>query len=124
MKKITLIISTVILAVVFCACSSSSSPKAVVNDYYKALKSGDFEKAMTYTTLTDEAEIQQNVKKMQDFKFQVTDYEILSEEIAEDGETATVDVKYTASNAFKETPEEQNETVKLVKVDGKWKIKE
>ena len=124
MKKITLIISTLILAVVFCACSSSSSPKAVVNDYYKALKNGDFEKAMTYTTLTDEAEIQQNVKKMQDFKFQVTDYEILSEEIAEDGENATVDVKYTASNAFKETPEEQNETVKLVKVDGKWKIKE
>ena len=35
-----------------------------------------------------------------------------------------VDVKYTASSAFKETPEEQTETVKLVKQDGKWKIKE
>ena len=123
MKKIALFVSTIVLAVIFCACGSSSSPKAVVNDYYKALKNGDFEKALTYTTAKDE-EIQQQVKKLQDFKFKVSDYEILSENIAEDGENATVEVKYTASNAFKETPEEQTETVKLIKVDGKWKINE
>ncbi len=121
MKKIMFFVSALALVLLFNSCGSQS-PKDVVNDYYSALKKGDFEKAMTYTTLKDTAEIHQTVKKMQDFKYQVSDYEILSEEIAEDNENATVEVKYTASSAFKETPVEDTEKIKLVKEDGKWKI--
>ena len=126
MKKITLILSTVILAVVFCACGSSSSPKAVVNDYYKALMDGDFEKAMTYTTIENN-EIQGQIEKLNGIKFQVHDYEILNEVIDKENNTATVQVKYKYTTIFNDTDnaegEEDTKDIELVKKDGKWKIK-
>ena len=125
MKKFALILSTVILAVAFCACGSSSSPKAVVNDYYKALKDGDFEKALTYTTIEDK-EIQSQVEKLNGLKFQVYEYEILNEVIDKENNTATVQVKYRYNTILNGTDstdgEEVVKDIELVKKDGKWKI--
>lgn len=124
MKKIVLFVSAVILVFAFTSCGNTTSPKDVVNDYYAALQKGDFEKALSYTTMTNSEEIQQSVKKMQGIEFNVSEYEILDEEIAEDGNSATVKVKFSYTSSFNKNPEEKNETLNLIKEDGKWKIKE
>ena len=63
MKRILLIISIVATALILASCSSTS-PKDVTNSYYKALQKGDFEKALTYTTVEDNEEVKKEVEKM------------------------------------------------------------
>ena len=107
MKKLALFVSALLMVFAFSSCSKTS-PKDVANDYYTALQKGDFEKAMTYTTLTDSEEIQKSVQKMQGIEFKITEFEIINEEIAEDGNSATVEVKYSYTSAFNNDPEEKN----------------
>lgn len=115
--------SVVIAALLLVSCGSSS-PKDVTNSYYKALQKGDFEKALSYTTVVgDEDEIQKEIKKMEGLDVKIPEYEIVSEEISEDGQTAVVEVKYTFTSSFNSEPEESTNKVKLIKQDGKWKIK-
>jgi len=115
--------SVVIAALLLVSCGSSS-PKDVTNSYYKALQKGDFEKALSYTTVVeDEDEIQKEIKKMEGLDVKIPEYEIVSEEISEDGQTAVVEVKYKFTSSFNSEPEESTNKVKLIKQDGKWKIK-
>ena len=127
MKKFTLVAVIAMVACVFCSCSFSS-PKGVVDSYFKALQKGELEKALSYTTM-DDNEIQSQVEKLNGIKFQVYDYEIQNEVIDKDNNTATVQVKYKYSSIFnKESDmidgEETVKSIKLVKKDGKWKITE
>ena len=48
--------------------------------------------------------------------------DILSEKISDDGNSATVEVKSTVTSSFNEEPEESTKEMKLMKVDGKWKL--
>ncbi len=122
MKKLLTIMSVVIAALLMASCGSPS-PKDVTNSYYKALQKGDFEKALSYTTTSeDKEEIQKDIEKMQGLDLKIPEYEILSEEISEDGQTAVVEVKYSFTSSFNSQPEEKTKKVKLVKQDGKWKI--
>ena len=121
MKKIALFVSALLMVFAFSSCSKTS-PTDVANDYYSALKKGDFEKAMSYTNMNNYEEIQQSVQKMQGFALNISEYEIVNEEIAEDGNSATVDVKYTYTSAFNKDPEEKTEKLNLIKEDGKWVI--
>ena len=61
-------------------------------------------------------------KKLQDCEYKVLKYEIVSETISEDGQSAVVEVKRTTSSTFNKEPKETTDKVKLSKVDGKWKI--
>jgi len=122
MKKVFLFISMVVAVVLMVSCSSPS-PKDVTNDYYKAIQKGDFEKAMSYTTVSDSEEIKKEVEKIKGLDVKIPEYEIVSEEIAEDGNTAVVEVKYKFTSSFNSEPEESTNKVKLIKEDGKWKIK-
>ena len=123
MKKLFTIMSVVIAALLLVSCGSSS-PKDVTNSYYKALQKGDFEKALSYTTVVAaEDEIQKEIKKMEGLDVKIPEYEIVSEEISEDGQTAVVEVKYKFTSSFNSEPEESTNKVKLIKQDGKWKIK-
>lgn len=123
MKKIIVILCAV--AAVFCLAScSSSSPSNVANAYYKALQKGDYEKALSYTDLTDQEEIQQQIAKFKAFDVKVTDFEVVSEEIAEDGNSATVCVSVTQTSSMDKEPKTKENKLQLVKVDGKWKIHE
>ena len=114
--------SVVVAALLFVSCGSSS-PKDVTNSYYKALQKGDFEKALSYTTMVDDQEIQKEINKMEGMDFKIPEYEIISEEISDDGQTAVVEVKYKFTSAFNSEPEETTNKVTLIKQDGKWKIK-
>ena len=121
MKKIFVILFAV-AAVFGLASCSSSSPSGTVKAYYKALQAGEYEKALSYTDITDQEEIQQQVAKFKSFDVKIIDFEILSENISEDGNTAVVEVKQSSTSAMNSNPEESVKKLELVKVDGKWKI--
>lgn len=121
MKKLFVILIAIAAVLGMTSCKSSS-PSGVVKDYYKALQAGDIQKAMTYTDLATDEDIQKQVEKYQSFNIKIISYEIVSETIAEDGNSAVVEVKQTMTSAFNEEPKEDTKELKLVKVDGKWKI--
>ena len=123
MKKLVVLIFS--LAAIFgMAACKSSSPSDTVTAYYKALQTPDYEKALTYTDITDKEEVQKQLEKLQGFNVKVVDFEILSENISEDGNSAVVEVKHSVTSSFSETPEESTKKLDLVKVDGKWKLHE
>lgn len=122
MKKLLLFISVIMVALLMAACSSSS-PKDVTDNYYKALQKGDFEKALSYSTLEDNEEMQKEIEKLKGIEMDIKDYEIVSETISEDGQTAEVEVRYHFTSSFNSEPKESVNHVKLVKQDGKWKVK-
>ena len=86
------------------------------------MQKGDFEKALSYTDMTDSEEIQKYAEKMQSYALNISEYEIVKEEIAEDGNSATVEAKYTYTSEFNKNPEENTQTLDLIKKDGKWVI--
>lgn len=121
MKKLIVILCAVVAVFGLTSCKSSS-PSDTVKAYYKALQAGDYEKALSYTDITDQEVIQKQIEKYKEFDIKVVDFEILSEKISEDGNSATVEVKSTVTSSFQEEPEESTKEMKLVKVDGKWKL--
>lgn len=121
MKKLFVILCAVVAVFGLISCKSSS-PSATVEAYYKALQAGDYEKALSYTDITDQEAIQKQIEKYKGFDIKVVDFEILSEKVSEDGNSATVEVKSTVTSSFNEAPDESTKKMELVKVDGKWKI--
>lgn len=121
MKKLFAILCAVVAVFAMASCSSSS-PKSTVDAYYKALKAGDFEKALTYTDITDQEAIKDQLEKYKGFDIKILDYEILSETVSDDGNSAVVQVKQSMTSSFNKEPKEDTKDLKLVKVDGKWKI--
>lgn len=121
MKKLIVIICAV-AAVFGMASCNSSSPSKTVDAYYKALKAGDFEKALTYTDITDSEEIQEQLEKYKGFDIKILDYEILSETVSDDGNSAVVEVRQSMTSSFNKEPKEDTKKLNLIKVDGKWKI--
>lgn len=121
MKKLIVILCAVVAVFGLTSCKSSS-PSDTVKAYYKALQAGDYEKALSYTDITDQEVIQKQIEKYKEFDIKVVDFEILSEKISEDGNSATVEVKNTVTSSFNQEPEESTKELKLVKVDGKWKL--
>ena len=113
------------MVAVFClaSCNSASTPTGVVKAYYDALSSGNYEKAVSCTELTDQEDIDGYAKKLKDVEYKVLSYEVLSETVSEDGENAVVEVKKTATSSLNKDPKESTDKVKLTKVDGKWKIR-
>ena len=121
MKKLIVIICAV-AAVFGMASCKSASPSDTVKEYYKALQKPDYQKALSYTDIANPEEVQKQVEKFQNFNFKVIDFEIVSETISEDGNSAVVETKCTTTSSFNAEPEEDTKKLNLVKVDGKWKI--
>ena len=123
MKKLTVILCALVAVFCLASCNSTSTPTGVVKAYHDALSSGKYEKAVTYTVLTDQEYLDGYAKKLKDCEYKVLSYEILSETISEDGESAVVEVKRTTSSTLSKEPKESTDKVNLKKVDGKWKIR-
>jgi hypothetical protein len=126
MKRILGVLTLVLVVsalIIGCSKGKSSSPKDVVDKYHSLLKSGKIEKAMALTTYSDE-EIKQQVEKYEGLKFELKSYEILSEEIAEDGKTAKVKVKTSFTSTMTKDVKEQENSIELELIDGIWKIKD
>ena len=123
MKKIIVLLCAVAAVFGMSSCKKSS-PSDTVNAYYKALQAGDYEKAFSYTDIADQAEVKKQIEKIQGFNLKVVSYEILSETISDDGNSAVVEVKQSTTSSFNDTPEEETKKLDLVKVDGKWLLHE
>ena len=116
----------------FTACGGGNSPKDVAEQAKKAVKDKD---AKTLVDLFDTADFEEEGESVQEQKdmlvamYQekldempqtnaVKSYETLSESIAEDGNTATVDMKIEYENGKTDT-----DVVKLKKdANGDWKL--
>ena len=104
------------------SCSSSPTPRDIVESYYKAMQNEDYETALSYTTVTNPQDIKLQVDLYQSMNTKVTYYEILSEEIAEDGNTAVISVKQDCSYAGGFS-DETTMDLQLIKQGDKWVIK-
>lgn len=130
MKKVFYFSVMVMAMFVMASCSSSpSTPGDALKKYSQYLQSGDYEKFVEGLAFDESQEaakvkeakeqlasmLKEKVSKEYDKKGGIKDIEILSEQIAEDGNTAVVKTKYTYGNGETEESEQQ-----MVKKDGKW----
>ena len=127
MKKISLILSVIFSAVLFVSCSNSKAdtPSAAAEAYYNAMKDGNFEKALSYSLLEDEKDIQMVVSGLNELKkggFEIKDFKILSEEISEDGENAHVKVEVTTIQKQGQESQTETDNMPVTKVNGIWRV--
>lgn len=127
MKQV-LQITFVALASLFLAtaCSVTSSPRSTAKHFYKVIEKGDFDKALSYTTLEAEADaeiyhaIMQKVNSSIQEKGGIKKIEILREEgdaEAEELEELTVVTLISFNDGSS-----QEEYCDLVQRDGKWAV--
>jgi hypothetical protein len=103
------------LMVCFLIACSGNSPKSVAENFLKAMNKMDFEGAKKYGTEDTNKMLDMLsgfAKMMPDSAKKEVKTEIVSEKV--EGDKAT----YT----YKEKDKEEEQTIHLVKVDGKWKV--
>lgn len=105
--------------------SKKDPPSDVMEKALKSLKNKDYKGTFQYTAGIEEAseeDLEQMaalVEMLYEANGGLKDYEILDEEISEDGQTAKVTVKYTFGNGT-----EKEDRDKLLLTESGWKIKE
>lgn len=122
------IIIAVLALVIFAGCSATSSPRKVARHFYNAIAESDYERALSLTTLDEEADpeiyyaIMQKVNASIAEKGGLDKLEFLSEEYApaEEGEeptqaTVAINVVYADGST-------QEEYCDVVLTDGKWLV--
>ena len=127
MKKLQILLLA-LCAIVFAACSTKSdSPTGVVKEYLDCIKAGNFEKAVKcfhFQEEVSETQLKGLAAKLEEGytkEGKLLNYEIVSEEIIKDEDGNDVKGKVEVK-LFYENDKEDEETLKTVKVDGKWKI--
>jgi outer membrane lipoprotein-sorting protein len=110
MKKRFFVCGSVII-VLLAGCSAASSPKAVVEKFYKAVEKNDTKAIAEVATPETAQTIALFGSMFQEAMKENGKFKIGTETI--DGDTAVVTLVYENG---------KEETVDLVKVDGKWKV--
>lgn len=104
------------------SCSSGNSPEDVAKNFLELTSKGEFEKAKEYCdedTAALLAMAESLAGKMkEEMGDKNTKIEIISSEVNEEGDKATV--KYTETKEGEETSPEKS--VQLKKIDGDWKV--
>lgn len=127
MKKISFILSIIFSVALFFSCGNSknNTPSAAAEAYYNAMKDGNFEKALSYSLLEDEKDIQMVVNSLNELKkegFEIKDFKILSEEISENGENAHVKVEVTTMTKRGQEFQTETDDMPVTKVNGIWRV--
>ena len=131
MKKIILSLFVAVAALALWSCGDSNTPSAVAEKSVKCLQNSDYEGYVdllgTGTKDGKDSEegkeqlvalLREKGEKTMNEKQGLKSYEVLSEEISEDGNKATVEMKIVYGNG-----EEKTDKVKLKKNDkGEWRI--
>lgn len=130
MKKLLGLVALVVAMFVVTACGGGNSPKGAAEKAMEAMKDRDAKTLVDMLYNAKEDETSQNEKDMAVAMFQekmdkqyekdggIKSYEVLSEQIAEDGNTAVVDVKIEYANG--KTDEDKMKMKKNAK--GEWKV--
>lgn len=112
MKKTTKYFAIAIIALLFSACKQeASTPKSITESFFTALSAGDFAKAKTMVTKDSEESIE-SLKTFAADQVKGAKYTVTKEEV--NGDNATV--------TYTQAGKEGEKTMKLMKVDGAWKI--
>lgn len=116
MKKTILSAFAIAFAWMMTSCSSGDTPKVVATKFLTASSENNFEEAKKYAT-EETGQILDLVAGMaksmgEDTKKEKETFEVISEKI--EGETATV--------TYKKSGEDSEQTMKLKKVSGDWKV--
>lgn len=122
MKKTVSIFAIAIISALFMVSCSKPTPSSIAADCIKYFNEKNYEAYAATYNLSDEekAELQELLEKKGQEMFDdlsITSYEIVSEEISEDGLKATVTTSLTYSNG-KTDP---NNKFHFVKVGDEWK---
>ena len=130
MKKVLYFSLMLVAMLAMASCSSSpSSPGSAMKEYSEYLQKGDYAKFVDGLAFDDKQSadqikeqkealtsmLKEKVSKEYEKKGGIKDIEVLSEEVAEDGNTAVVKTKLTYGNGETEEGEQD-----MVKKDGKW----
>ncbi|MDH6354517.1 PBP1b-binding outer membrane lipoprotein LpoB [Dysgonomonas sp. PH5-45] len=134
MKKVFNFLAIAVIALLFASCSDNS-PAGIEKAIYNQMQKGDFEKAVEtmisnmdgYDKDNDKsaeekaqviAAFAAKAKQGAEAKGGIKSFEIVNEDIAEDGLTATVSTKVIYGDGSEDTKD-----TSYIKKDGKWKIK-
>ena len=129
MKKLFISMFVAVVAFTLWSCGPANTPSAVAEEACKCVQNADYEGYVELMDLKEtknqESEKEQFVAmlrekgtKTMEKKQGIKSYEVLSEEISEDGKSATVNMKVVYGDGSEDTNK-----IKLVKNDkGEWKI--
>ena len=129
MKKLFISMFVAVVAFTLWSCGPANTPSAVAEKACKCVQNADYEGYVELMDLKEtknqESEKQQFVAmlrekgtKTMEKKQGIKSYEVLSEEISEDGKSANVKMKIVYGNG-----DEDTQKMKLVKNDdGDWKL--
>ena len=127
-QRLFILIIVLLSSFAMAGCSATSSPTRVAKHFYKAIEEGNYELALSYTTLDKEADSEIYYAIMQKVNTSITEkggidkLELVNEEYAEaeEGEeptkaTITTQVTYANGSA-------QEEMCDVVKIEDKWLV--
>ena len=129
MKKLFISMFVAVVAFTLWSCGPANTPSAVAEEACKCVQNEDYEGYVELMDLKEtknqESEKEQFVAmlrekgtKTMEKKQGLKSYEVLSEEISEDGKSATVNMKVVYGDGSEDTNK-----IKLVKNDkGEWKV--
>ena len=134
MKKVIYFFSVSLMCMFLFSACSADTPGAVAKEFVSALQSGNSKKMMDCMAMDTDKEMTDSQKKQAELaaaamaekgkealerKGGLKGSEVVSETIDEDGETAKVVLKLT----YGDGSDEEN-SYKMVKQNGKWKMKQ
>lgn len=131
MKKVSYFGLFATLMLIMASCGSPSTPGAAAKQYAEYIQKGNYEKFADGIVLDEKmdaakvkeakegltAMLKEKVSKEIEKKEGIKNIEIVSEEVAEDGNTAKVILKQTYGNG-----ETEENTYDMIKKDGSWKM--
>ena len=129
MKKLFISMFVAVVALTLWSCGPANTPSAVAEEACKCLQNEDYEGYVELLDLKETknqesdkeqfvAMLREKGTKTMEKKQGIKSYEVLSEEISEDGKSANVKMKIVYGNG-----DEDTQKMKLVKNDdGDWKL--
>jgi len=120
MKKKIILLS--VLATMFMTGCRQEPPETVVDNFYKATQTKDFEQALTFTNLTDK-EKEPLLALLSNMDMEIYEYEIYGSNIDEGDTSATVYIRLVTSNKSNPQKEEVELNIPCVRQGRDWKVK-
>lgn len=128
MKKSALFSLLATILFVLSSCGAGAGPADAAKSIVKAMSDGDFEYVVNHMASSESAAFtdaqkeefkalfeSEKIAKSMEKSGKLVSCEVVSEEISEDGNTATVKLKMSY-----EHESEKTETYKMTKIDNKW----